>query len=548
MSFETVSLVFTDLVGSTELATRIGPVLAEELRKEHFTLLRESCSGAGGREVKNLGDGLMLAFTSVNSALDAATAVQRAVEARNRQARHRFEIRVGVAVGEVAAEEGDYFGEAVVQAARLSGLAAGGQVLVTEIVRALAGPTTTHLFTNVGPVELKGLAQPVSVLELAWSAGGGGRLPLPPRLRGAPEAAYVGRDEEVAALDRAWTAASSGRGSLVLLAGEPGIGKTRLASREAFAVHAAGGTVLYGAVDEGLGVPYQPWVEALGHYVDNAPEGLLERYVAEAGGDLVRLLPDLARRVADLPPLAASDGETERYLLLQAITRFLRAAAEHNPVLLVLDDLHWADKPTLLLLTHLHRTLADAPVLIVGTYRDSELSETHPLTNVLASLRREERVERLELAGLEKDDIVELLEAVSRQEATPAAIELAGLLQRDTDGNPLFVSEVLRDLLERGFLAPDEDGVWGLTTPIDQLPAPASVRDVVTQRVHRLGAESQRVLVTAAVIGRDFELDLLSAILDEPPADLLQVVEDAMAASLLTETGSRRAASASSTR
>ncbi len=539
MSFETVSLVFTDLVGSTELATRIGPMLAEELRKEHFALLRESCEGTGGREVKNLGDGLMLAFSSVNSALDAATAAQRAVEERNRQARHRFEIRVGVAVGEVAAEEGDYFGEAVVQAARLSSMAAGGQVLVTELVRALAAPSSTHLFTEVGPLELKGLAHPVTVLELAWSAGGGGRMPLPLRLRGAPEAAYVGRVEEVAAVEHAWAAAAAGRGGLVLLAGEPGIGKTRLASRLAFAVHAAGGTVLYGAVDEGLGVPYQPWIEALGHYLDHAPDGLIERYVAEAGADLARLLPDLTRRVPYLPALVASDGETERYLLLQAITRFLRAAAEHNPVLLVLDDLHWADKPTLLLLRHLHRELADAPVLFVGTFRDSELNVAPALTDALASLRREERVERIELEGLVADDIVDLLEAISRQEATPAAVELARLLQRDTNGNPLFVAEVLRDLLEQGHLAPGDDGVWALTMPIEQLPAPASVRDVVAQRVERLGPEAQRLLTTAAVVGRDFELELLGALLDQPPDDLLEVIEEAMAASLLTETGSR---------
>jgi class 3 adenylate cyclase/tetratricopeptide (TPR) repeat protein len=542
VSFETVSLVFTDLVGSTELAARMGPVLAEELRKEHFALLRGCCEEAGGREVKSLGDGLMLAFGSVNRALDAAAAVQRAVDDRNRTARHRFEIRIGVAVGEVAAEEGDYFGEAVVQASRLTDLAQGGQVLVTDLVRTLAAPSSTRTFTDLGPVALKGLADPVAVCELAWTAGDSGRPPLPTRLRGAPEAAYVGRAAEVEALDRAWTAATAGRGGLVLLAGEPGIGKTRLASRQAFAAHAAGGTVLYGAVDEGLGIPYQPWVEALAHYVEHAPDALLERYVADAGADLCRLVPDLARRVPDLPPLVASDGETERYLLLQAITRFLRAASEHNPVLLVLDDLHWADKQTLLLLLHLHRTLVDTPVLVVGTYRDSELHDAHPLADVLATLRREERVERLELQGLEAEDIVDLLEAISRQESTPASVELARVLERHTSGNPLFLAEVLRDLLERGHLAQDDQGVWALTTPIDQLPTPASVRDVVTQRVHRLGAEPQRILTTAAVIGRDFELDLLAAVLEEDPVELLGAMEEAMAASLLTETGSRAGA------
>ena len=208
-------------------------------------------------------------------------------------------------------------------------------------------------------------------------------------------------------------------------------------------------------------------------------------------------------------------------------------------MLLVIDDLHWADQPTLHLLAHLHRELVDSPVLFVGTYRDSELTDGHPLADVLASLRREERVERLALSGLVQDDIVELLRAISRQEPTPAAVELAGLLQRDTNGNPLFVAEVLRDLVERGHLARGDDGQWTLTTSLDQLPAPASVRDVVTQRVHRLGREAQHVLVTAAVIGRDFELDVLAEILDEQPADLLGEIEQAMSASLLTETTGR---------
>ena len=426
------------------------------------------------------------------------------------------------------------------QAARLSSMAAGGQVLVTELVRALAAPSSTHLFTEVGAPRAEGPRPPrhrarAGVVRGRQAAGCRCRCACAARRRRRTS----GRVEEVAAVERAWAAAAAGRGGLVLLAGEPGIGKTRLASRQAFAVHAAGGTVLYGAVDEGLGVPYQPWIEALGHYLDHAPDGLIERYVAEAGADLARLLPDLGRRVPYLPALVASDGETERYLLLQAITRFLRAAAEHNPVLLVLDDLHWADKPTLLLLRHLHRELADAPVLFVGTFRDSELNVAPALADALASLRREERVERIELEGLVADDIVDLLEAISRQEATPAAVELARLLQRDTNGNPLFVAEVLRDLLEQGHLAPGDDGVWALTTPIEQLPAPASVRDVVAQRVERLGPEAQRLLTTAAVVGRDFELDLLGALLDQPPDDLLEVIEEAMAASLLTETGSR---------
>lgn len=539
MTLETTTLVFTDLVGSTELANRIGPGPADALRREHFELLSDAAVTARGRQVKNLGDGLMLSFPSVNGALDAAVAMQRAIETRNRSADVRFQVRIGVALGEVTAEDGDYFGEPVVQAARLCAMAEGGQILVTDLVRLMAGSTTEHELSSLGALELKGLPDPVVTHEVVWSPATGSTLSLPMRLRGAPDSAYVGRAEERAALERSWARAAAGEGSLVLLAGEPGIGKTRLSSHHAFSVHAAGGTVLYGAVDEGLGVPYQPWIEALSHYVEHAPDGLLHRYVAEAGADLVRLVPHLERRVPDLPPLSRSDGETERYVLLDAATRLLRMAAAANPVLVVLDDLHWADKQTLLLLVHLHRELVDSRVEFLVTFRDSDLTPDHQLTDTLATLRRTDRVERISLTGLDHDEIEDLLVQVSGQATTEALTDLATMLVRDTNGNPLFVGEVLRDLLEAGRVAQDAEGVWGLTAPLDELRAPASVRDVVGQRVQRLGPDATQVLATAAVIGRDFDLDLLAAVLDRPEDDLLAVVEAGMAASLLTESGAR---------
>jgi class 3 adenylate cyclase len=539
MTLETVTLLFTDLVGSTELANRIGPGPADVLRREHFGLLGDAAGTARGRQVKNLGDGLMLVFPSVNGALDAAVAMQRAIEARNRSAEVRFQVRVGVAVGEVTAEDGDYFGEPVVQAARLCALAEGGQILVTDTVRLLAGSAGGHQLSPMGPMELKGLPEPVVAHEVGWAPSVGAALSLPMRLRGAPDAAYVGRADERERLHAAWAGTAGGQGSLVLLSGEPGIGKTRLSSQHAFDVHGAGGTVLYGAVDEGLGVPYQPWIEALSHYVEHAPEALLRRFVAEAGADLVRLVPLLERRVPDLPPLSRSDGETERYVLLDAATRLLRMAAANNPVLVVLDDLHWADKQTLLLLAHLHRELVDSRVEFLVTFRDSDLTPEHPLTDTLATLRRADRVERIALSGLRRDEIGDLLVKVSGQATTEALTELAGMLERDTNGNPLFVGEVLRDLLEGGHVAQDDQGVWGLATSLDELRAPASVRDVVAQRVQRLGADAAQVLGTAAVIGRDFELDLLAAVLDRSADDLLTVVESAMAASLVTESGAR---------
>ncbi|HVS69611.1 MAG TPA: AAA family ATPase, partial [Mycobacteriales bacterium] len=538
MALETVCLVFTDLVGSTELANRIGPTPAEALRKEHFALLRTACADAGGREVKNLGDGLMLAFGSATAALEAAAQAQRAIAARNRRAEIRYDVRVGVALGEVESDSGDYFGEPVVQAARLCAMAEGGQVLVTDHVKLFAN-STRHGFSSVGLLELKGLSEPVAAHALVWDELRADRLPLPNRLRGAPELVYVGRTHERAILERGWHEATEGRASLVLLGAEPGMGKTRLASHHAFGVHEAGGVVLYGAIDEGAGVPYQAWIEALSHYVSHVDDGTLDRCLETTGADLARLLPAVRSRRPDLPNAAASDGETDRYLLFEAVTAMLRVASRQAPVLVIVDDLHWADKPTLLMLLHLHRALADSAIQFIGTYRDSELPSDHPLADMLATLRREERITRLSLAGLDEAEIMELLIHASGQDTTPDGAALAGMLVRDTAGNPLFVAEVLRDLLEQGHIALSTDGQWGLATGVERLPTPDSVRDVVEQRVRRLGAEAHRVLTAAAVIGREFELDLLAMVAEVDPGTALDTIEAAIAGSIVTEAGAR---------
>jgi class 3 adenylate cyclase len=192
-TIETVTVLFTDLVGSTGLATRVGPAAAEELRREHFALLRDVVAETGGREVKNVGDGLMVVFPSSSGAVACAVGMQQRLEQRNRRADEQLMVRVGVSAGEADREDDDYFGPPVVEAARLCNAAQGGQILCGEMVRAMARAGTG--FSSVGALELKGLPEPFSAHEVEWEPLGAGLgvLPLPARLREVPPVGYAGR-------------------------------------------------------------------------------------------------------------------------------------------------------------------------------------------------------------------------------------------------------------------------------------------------------------------------------------------------------------------
>ena len=316
------------------------------MRREHFALLREALAAHDGREVKNLGDGLMVVFDGVIAALGGAVAMQQAIAGR--RADEPMSIRVGVASGECDVEDGDYFGLPVVEAARLCAKAGGGEILATGLVRTLARSRSTVVLEPVGALELKGLDEPLETFRVVWSPidPSTTRPPLPARLASAVSSTFVGRGDEHELLLTAWKAIVAGRsGRLMLLAGEPGIGKTTLAARFASEVYDQDGLVVYGRSDEDLGVPYQPWIEALTQLVTAVPEPLLAAHVAVRGAHLARLVPEVATRLGVEAPSGA-DADTERFVLYGCVTDLLARVSEVQPVLVVLDDLHWADRAT----------------------------------------------------------------------------------------------------------------------------------------------------------------------------------------------------------
>jgi hypothetical protein len=293
--------------------------------------------------------------------------------------------------------------------------------------------------------------------------------------------------------------------------------------------------VLFGHCEEDLATPYQLFGEALGHYVTHAPQEKLLSHVEAHGSELSRLVPVLASRIRDLPPSRATDSDTERYLLFAAVVGLFDAMSKDQPVVLVLDDLQWADKGSLLLLRHLAAAEQGIRVLILGTYRDGGLSQAHPLTDTLAALHRVSGVNHIELAGLDDSGVVTLLEAAAGQDLDAAGVNLARALYRETDGNPFFVSEMLRHLAETGAIYRDTTGRWVPKSALDTSALPNSVRVVIAARVGRLGKDAGRVLSAASVIGRDFDLELLALATKTSEDDLLDILDNAASVALVRE-------------
>ena len=338
-----------------------------------------------------------------------------------------------------------------------------------------------------------------------------GKFPLPPALAKTDGHPFVGRESAMAQLRGALGAAGGGGRQFVLTAGEPGIGKTSLAAAFGREAHAAGAIVLYGRCDEEALVPYQPFVDVISHLVPNGLVDQLGESLRFELEELGRLVPELHRQMP--PTRAPSSGlpETERYRLFEAVVTMLARVAGDKTLVLVFDDLHWADRPTLLLLRHLARAAEPARLVVLGSYRDAEVEADSDLAEVVADVRRESSVELLSLSGLDEDETGALIEAYQGSAPAPG---LAHRLHELTGGNPFFLEESLR--------ADDLDAV------------PAGVREVVLRRVGRLGPQATEVLGLAAVMGVSFPVAALAPAGGFVREEVADVLDRAVAARLLS--------------
>ncbi|MEY2452568.1 MAG: hypothetical protein QOD92_2142 [Acidimicrobiaceae bacterium] len=522
-------ILFADVVGSSQLRSRLGDDRADQLRRDHDDLLGSAVAAHDGTVLRWTGDGVKASFASASAAVGAALDMQRAVMryVRSAEAVAPFQLRIGVAAGEVTDDDGDIHGVAVIEAARLEAIAEAGEILVTELVQLLGQRRLSATFEPVGVRTLKGLDEPVSVLRVLDPSAGASDHPLPRAVTSDQRFPLVGRSDELDRAIRRWDDVRTAGHGAILLAGPPGIGKSRFISDFVARAHHDGALVLAGVCDSDLAVPYQPFTAAL-REVTTVDEELA---AAVAGGEsrLGPLFP--ARLVGNFEDA----GPAARFALFDAVALLLDRLARDQPVVLVLEDVHWASSATVQLLHHLVSHPAGRRVLIVASYRPDDLTAEHPLHELLADVRLVSAVTRIELHALDVGDVVELVAASTPDAPTDAVADFARRVCEESGGNAFFVCELLRHLAATGDL--DRLVATGAGA---ELPVPESVRDVVAQRLARLPADVNRILANAAVIGLAFDLDVLATVVEARPDDVLEVLEDLQRVALVDEVSAGR--------
>jgi len=355
------------------------------------------------------------------------------------------------------------------------------------------------------------------------AAVGRGANPLD-RLSGG---VFVGRAREIEELRAVVEDVRAGHGHLVLLVGEPGIGKTRTASEITTYARLRGCQVLWGRAVETGGAPaYWPWVQVIRAYLHEREP---QHAIAEMGSgaaDIAQVVSEVRERLPAPPAVPVMETEQARFRLFDSVATFLRNAATRRPLVVVLDDLHWADEPSLLLLQFLAHEMATARLLVVGTYRDVALGREHPLFQALGELAREIITRRFELRGLTEPDVARYIEMTAGTTPAPA---LVTALHRETEGNPFFLGEVVRLLVTEGTLG-------GAGERNDRkFNVPQGVREVIARRLDSLSRECNELLGVAAVIGREFGANVLEQVTNLPRARVLELVEEAVASRIVAE-------------
>jgi DNA-binding CsgD family transcriptional regulator/tetratricopeptide (TPR) repeat protein len=369
-------------------------------------------------------------------------------------------------------------------------------------------------------------------------------LGLPDPLRPTSISPFVGRAAELEKLRTLMPRTEGERRRVALLAGEAGAGKSRLAREFAGQVAREGVLVLYGACDAVVRTPYGPFVEALERLVRVTDAAQLRAALGAGGGELTRLLPNLPAQVGGLAQPVKADADTERHRLHTAVVHLLANASRISPILLVIEDGHWADATTLLLLRHLARSAWSARLLILATFRDSEADVPSELSETLADLRRSDDVVRMRLEGLSGAEVSDLVSRAAGSDHSPhdpGLQELATTIHDLTAGNAFLVCELWRAALETGIVEV-AGGQARVTRPLTEFGTPESVREVVSQRLSRLGPRTIDLLELAAAAGPEFELEPVRRAAGIAEPELLAALEEAVGSGMIEELDAKRMA------
>ena len=520
----TLTVLVADLVESTRLATSLGPERSDEVRHSVFARFDNAAQQHGGTLVKTMGDGCLITYQSASDGIAAGVGLVETITRLGRQV-PGLQVRVGIAVGDLTEENDDVFGEAVVLARRVCDAATPSQVLVTDVARALSGGRGNFAWQRVGELFLKGIDEAVACSAVRRSVDTEANSTLPRALRRRSGEFFVGRADQLDQLIRTWKESEAGERRVVVVSGEPGVGKTRLVAAAARRADEDGAVVLFGRCEEDLTLPYQPFVDALRPAIESAPKDLIAAHVEAHGGELRRLFPKmLAPAPVDASP------ETEQGRVTAALADVLTRLAHDEPLVLVIDDIHWAAPTTIGALRHLVTRDDPVPLLILATFRDTDVSSQDPISGLLADVPRYEHAQRLALDGLTQGEIEELIEAVSAEPLSAGGSRLAAAVHARTGGNPFFANQVLRHLAEIGAVV-FRDGRWEPTSELTDLPE--GVVDVVNRRLTRLAPATNELLAVAAVAGERFTHALIGRAAHV--ADIDAALGEALSARLLID-------------
>ena len=541
------AFLIADVRGYTRFTADRGDEAAAALAIRFAALARDAVEDRGGEVIELRGDEALAVFNSTRKALRVAIELQsRFAAATQDDPSQPLLVGIGLDAGEAVPVEGGYRGAALNRAARLCSLAGPGDVLVSDGLLHLAGKIDGLTYVERGHTQLKGFAEPVRVYGVQPEGGDGQivpggpssasapvgsdqRLPIGGFLGALPAGLLVGRDRELELALASVGAVQQGEGRLLLLAGEPGAGKTRLGQELTLHLRNQGFLIAAGTCFEPRqSVPYYPFLDVLAELFRLAP--------ASARSRISREWPYLGRLVPETgitPPPSPPGDQEEQERLFRSVTGFIQALSETVPLALLLDDLHWADQSSLDLLAHLARHILGNPVLLLGAYRDVEVGRQHPLQQTLHDLHRQGLGERVLIRRLDHDDTARLIAATLGEEHVTQ--EFASLVYRHTEGNPFFTREVLRAMVEQGDVY-RENGRWD-RREIVEIEVPESVRAVIGQRLSHLPLQTQELLREASVLGPTFNFDDLQTMTGRDEDMVDAALSDAIGSSLVQAIG-----------